>query len=181
MKLELSKFALVRAATFAGLLSLGLAAANAQAPGECVIPEEKKKLDPVEVGYCDSDAVFVGKIDTAMETMRAYREEGSDRTKHYRTQRSTLKLATSLKGELPEKVTMVAELRYMEEAYTFQIGKQYLIFARKLPGENEFAAASAACYVQPTLRLDEAANVLKQLEANKKGTKKIDCKNIRPK
>ncbi len=169
--------------SFAALqLTLGAASVHAQAPAtECVIAEEKRKLDPVEVGFCESDAVFVGKVDTAMETMRAYREEGSDRTKHFRTQRSTLKVTSPHKGQLPEKVTMVAELRFADEAYTFQIGKDYLIFAKKLPAENEYAAASAACSLQPTLRMDEAANAIKQLEAHKKGTKKIDCKNIRPK
>lgn len=149
---------------------------------ECVISEESKALDPVEVGFCESDAVFTGKVDARLETIRAFTAEGGTTTKHYRIEYSTVRVLDSFKGKLPEKVFMIVDLYDKKTAaFSFQNGKEYLVFAKRLPAENEYAGASAACSVQPTLLLADAADARKQLEQHRKGTKKIDCKNIRPK
>lgn len=148
---------------------------------ECAIPEESKRLDPVEVGFCESDAVFVGKVESRLETTRAFRAEGSEHTQHFRTETSTVRVLTSLKGKQPDKVTMTAELYDKGETFSFALGREYLIFARKLPGENRYAGIGAKCSVQPSLLLVEADNALKQLEQHTTGRKKIDCKNIRTK
>jgi hypothetical protein len=148
---------------------------------ECVIAEESKKLDPVEVGFCKSDAVFVGKVEGRMETIRAYRDEGSEQTKHFRTELSTVAVVKSFKGELTDKVTMTSELYDKKGAFSFQRENEYLVFAKKVPNGNEYAGASAACSVQPTVLVAAAEAALKQLEDHKSGRKKIDCKNIRPK
>jgi hypothetical protein len=149
---------------------------------ECVIAEEKKLLDPVEVGYCESDAVFVAKGEAKIETIRAFRPEGSERTAHYRIERSSLRLSNVYKGKLPETVTMITDLYDKNaSAYSFVREQEYLVFAKRLPGENEYAGASAACSLQPTLPLADAAKALEQLEQHRKGRTKIDCKNIRTK
>lgn len=150
------------------------------ASAECVIAAEKKLLDPVEVGYCESDAVFVAKGEGRIETIRAFRPEGAERTAHYRIERSTLRVSDSYKGKTAETVTMIADLYDKQAgAYSFERGKEYLVFARQLPGENEYAGASAACSVQPTLVLADATKALEQLEEHRKGRRKIDCKKIR--
>jgi len=146
---------------------------------ECAIAEESKLLDPVEVGFCESDAVFVGKVESRVETIRAYREEGSERTKHYRIEVSTVKVDKQYKGSSPEKVTMNADLYDKKTgAFSFELTKEYLVFAKRLP-LDAYAGASAACSVQPTLPLADAKQALDQLEQHRKGTKKIDCKNMR--
>jgi hypothetical protein len=157
-----------------------LIAASSNA-AECVIAEESKQLDPVEVGFCESEAVFVGKVEGRMETIRAYREEGSERTKHFRTELSTVAVVKTYKGELADKVTMSSELYDKKGAFSFQRENEYLVFAKKMPNANEYAGASAACSVQPTTLVAAAAAALKQLDDHKSGRKKIDCKNIRPK
>lgn len=148
---------------------------------ECTIAEETKKLDPVEVGFCESDAVFVGKVESRVETIRAYREEGSERTKHYRIEISTVKVAEGYKGMKDGKVTMTADLYDKKTgAFSFGLEKEYLVFAKRL-ASGEYAGATAACSVQPTLPIADAKQALEQLEQHRKGTKKIDCKNIRTK
>jgi hypothetical protein len=160
------------------LTLLIVASSNA---GECAIAEESRQLDPVEVGFCESDAVFVGKVEGRMETIRAYRDEGSEQTKHFRTELSTVAVVKSYKGELTDKVTMSSELYDKKGAFSFQRENEYLIFAKKAPNANEYAGASAACSVQPTVLIAAAEAALKQLDDHKSGRKKIDCKNIRPK
>lgn len=152
-----------------------------RALADCVLSEEAKRLDPVEVGFCESDAVFIGKSEGAIETIGGVTAEGATATKHFRIQRSTLRVLDRRKGTLTDKVTMIADRYAKDGAYAFEAGKKYLIFAKRLAGENEYAGASAACSVQPTLRIDEAEKLLKQLQQHKNGSKKIDCNNIRPK
>jgi hypothetical protein len=149
---------------------------------DCVIDEKAKTLDPVEVGFCESDAVFVGKVDARLETIRAFRPEGSETTKHYRIEVSTVSVLDAYKSKLPAKVTMNADLYDKKSgAFSFRNGEEYLVFAKRLPTGPEFAGASAACSVQPTLLLADAKQAREQLEQHRKGTKKIDCDNIRPK
>ena len=153
--------------------------ASQAAIGECTIAEESKRLDPVEVGFCESDAVFVGTVENRVETIRAFRPEGSEQTKHYRIEISTVKVGESYKGAKDAKATMSADLYDKKSgAFSFALGNDYLVFAKRLP-TGEYAGASAACSVQPTLAKADAAQVLEQLEQHRKGTKKIDCKNIR--
>jgi hypothetical protein len=149
---------------------------------ECAISERAKALDPVEVGFCESDAVFVGKVDARLETIRAYTPEGETTTKHFRIETSTVRVLDAYKSRLPEKITMIADLYDKKTgAFSFENGKEYLVFAKRLPGENEYAGASALCSVQPTLVLAEAGGAREQLEQHRKGVRKIDCNNIRPK
>jgi hypothetical protein len=161
-----------------GVLSAGL---SHQSLAACAFTEEAMKLDPVEVGFCESDAVFVAKVEGATETIGGVTEEGSPNTKHFDLQRSSLRVLDRYKGKLPDKVTMVADLYSKDGAYVFESGKTYLVFAKRLTGQNEYAGATAACALQPTLPVGDADKVLKQLERQRKGSKKIDCKNIRPK
>jgi len=165
------------------IVATGLAclALSQQAFAACEIAEESKQLDPVEVGFCKADAVFTGKVQQRLETIRAFRPEGEETTKHFRIQQSTVGVVKSYKDKVPAKVLMIADLYDKQGAFSFEPEKEYLVFAKKLPAENEYAGASAACSVQPTLLLVEASKVLEQLEQHKKGRKKIDCKNIRPK
>jgi hypothetical protein len=163
----------------------GIAASTALAfshvtAAECSIPEQAKMLDPVEVGFCESDAVFVGVVEGRMETIRAYREEGSDRTKHYRLEIGTVRVTKSYKDKLPEKITTNADLYDKKGAFSFEREKEYLVFAKRLPA-GEYAGASAACSVQPTVPLTDATKILEQLDRHVKGSQKIDCKNIRVK
>lgn len=152
------------------------------ARAECVVSERAKALDPVEVGFCESDAVFVGKVDARLETIRAFTPEGATTTKHYRIETSTVRVLDAYKSKLPEKVTMVADLYDKKSgAFSFENGKEYLVFAKRLPAQNEYAGASALCSVQPTLVLAEAQRAREQLEEHRRGSKKIDCNNIRPK
>jgi hypothetical protein len=144
---------------------------------ECTIAEEVKALDPVEVGFCESDAVFLGVVDARMETIRAFRPEGSEQTKHFRTEKSTVKVGKIFKGTLPEKVTMSSELYDKQGAFSFEREKEYVVFARRL-ATDEYAGASAACSVQPTLTVADARKVIERLERHQNGSKKIDCTNI---
>jgi hypothetical protein len=149
---------------------------------ECAIAEEQKLLDPVEFGYCESDAVFVARAEGKIETIRAFRPEGSERTAHYRIERSTLRVSNSYKGKLPDTVTMLTDLYEKKAvAYSFERQKEYLVFAKRQPGEDEYVGASAACSVQPTLQIGDALKALEQLEQHRNGRKKIDCKKIRAK
>ena len=166
--------------SIAAFATAWLMAVSANA-AECVIPEASKQLDPVEVGFCESDAVFVGKVEGRMETIRAFRPEGSEQTKHFRTELSTVSVVKSFKGELADKVTMSSELYDKKGAFSFQRENEYLVFAKKTATANEYAGASAACSVQPTVLIAAAESALKQLSDHKSGRKKIDCKNIRPK
>jgi hypothetical protein len=145
------------------------------ASAECAISEEMKKLDPIEVGYCESDAVFIGKVEQKIETIRAYTEPGSDRTKHFATQRSTVGVQNRFKGEPADTVTLISELYDKDRAFEFENLKTYVIFAKKLGAGNEYAGASAKCSVQPTVVVDKAKSVIKQLEQIKKGARKVDC------
>jgi len=148
---------------------------------ECTIAEDAKRLDPVEAGFCESDAVFVGKVENRVETIRAYREEGTDRTKHYRIEVSTVKIGESYKGAKDAKVTMTSDLYDKKTgAFSFQLENEYLVFAKRLPS-GEYAGATTACSVQPTLPIADAKRALERLEQHRKGTKKIDCQNIRAK
>jgi hypothetical protein len=162
-------------------LPIAACALVSQSFAECTIPEETKQLDPVEVGFCESDAVFIGTVEGRMETIRAFRPEGTEVTKHFRTEISTVKVSQTFKAKVPDKVTMSSELYDKKGAFSFTRGNQYLIFAKRLAGENEYAGASAACSVQPTTLVDDAAGAIEQLKAHQSGRKKIDCKNIRPK
>jgi len=159
------------------LLTVGL---SQHVLAACVVAEESKQLDPVEVGFCESDAVFVGKSEGAIETIGGVTEEGSD-TKHFRVQRSTVRVVDRFKGAPSDKVTLIADLYAKEPAYVFEAGKTYLIFAKQLKSDTEYAGAVAACSVQPTLPIADAEKALKQLELHRKGQKKIDCNSIRPK
>jgi hypothetical protein len=151
------------------------------AAAECTIAEESKRLDPVEAGFCESDAVFVGKVENRVETIRAYREEGTDRTKHYRVEVSTMTVGKDYKDMKDGKVTMTADLYDKKTgAFSFKLEDEYLVFAKRLPS-GEFAGATSACSVQPTLPIADAKQALERLEQHRKGTKKIDCKNIRAK
>jgi hypothetical protein len=157
------------------------AALSPRAFAVCAFAQEALKLDPVEVGFCESDAVFVAKVEGATETIGGVTEEGSTNTKHFDIQRSSVRVLDRYKGKLPDKVTMIADLYSKDGAYVFESGKTYLVFAKRLAGENEYAGATAACALQPTLPIADADKVIKQLEQQKKGRKKIDCKNIRAK
>lgn len=145
---------------------------------ECTISEESKLLDPVEVGFCESDAVFVGVVEHRLETVRAYREEGSDRTKHFRTEVSTVQVGQRYKGNPADKVTMSSDLYDKKGAFSFELQKKYVVFAKRLAAEGEYAGASAACSVQPTVLIQDAAKVIERLEQHRKGTKPIDCNSI---
>lgn len=146
---------------------------------ECTITEDAQRLDPVAVGFCESDAVFVGKVDARFETVRAFTPDGEAKTKHYRIETSTIRVLDSYKNELPSKVAMIADLYDKKSgAFSFENGKEYLVFAKRLAGENEYAGASAACSVQPTMLLADARQVRERLDQHRKGIKKIDCKNI---
>lgn len=146
---------------------------------ECTIEESAKRLDPVEVGFCESDVVYVGKVEARMETIRAYTQEGTATTKHYRIETSTVRVVDTYKGKLPGKVTMIADLYDKKSgAFSFENGKEYLVFAKRLPVEGEYAGASAACSVQPTVLLADAQQLRDRLEQHRKGTKKIDCDKI---
>jgi hypothetical protein len=151
---------------------------------DCVVAEESKQLDPVEVGFCESDAVFIGKSEGAIETIGGVTEAGSE-TKHFRIQRSTVRVVDLYKApaadKVADKVTMIADLYAKEPAYVFEAGRTYLIFAKRLKGDTEYAGAVAACSVQPTLPIADAKGALKQLEQHKNGQKVIDCTHIRPK
>jgi hypothetical protein len=169
-----------RALAIASALTLAMGVQSARA--DCTISDESKQLDPVEVGFCESDAVFVGKVESRLETIRAYTEEGSGKTKHYRIESSTLRVDESYKGKLPAKVTLIADLYDKKSgAFSFVNGEEYVVFAKRLPTGNEYAGASAACSVQPTVLLAEAKLVRERLEQHRKNGKKIDCKNIQPK
>lgn len=162
--------------------ALACVALSPAAIAECEITERAKALDPVEVGFCESDAVFVGKVDARLETIRAFTPEGATTTKHYRIESSAVRVVDAYKSKLPDKVTMIADLYDKKTgAFSFQNGQEYLVFAKRLPAANEYAGASAACSVQPTVLLADAARAREQLEQHRKGTKKIDCNNIRPK
>lgn len=149
------------------------------AGADCVIKDEVQLLDAIEVGFCESDAVFVGVSEGAIETVGGL-TDGAGKERHFRMQRSTLRVIESYKGKLPDKVTMIANLYDKQGAYAFSSGKQYLVFAKKLNGENEYAGASAACSVQSTLPLEEAEHVLARLKQHLK-SKPIDCAKISPK
>jgi hypothetical protein len=125
--------------------------------------------------------VFIGKVEQRLETVRAFRPEGSEKTSHFKAEHSTVKVSASYKGELPESVKMIANLYVPDSAYSFQITKEYLIFAKKLPEANEYSGASAACSVQPTVPLKDAKKAIAKLEAHKNGKKTIDCAAIRSK
>lgn len=159
-----------------------MCAAGTAGAQECSIPEANKALDPVEVGFCESAAVFVARIEGRMETVRAFRPEGSERTMHYLTERAATRVLKSFKGKVPDKITMIADLYDKKAgAFSFRRDNEYLVFAKRLPGENEYAGASAACSVQPTLLMAEATQALEQLEQHRKGVNKIDCEKLRPK
>ncbi|HEY8539459.1 MAG TPA: hypothetical protein VIL28_11380 [Steroidobacteraceae bacterium] len=167
---------------YLGFAALVCAAWTQLGQAECTIAEEVKHLDPVEVGFCESDAVFIGKVDARLETIRAYTAEGSNRTEHYRIERSTVRVLDQFKGELPEKVSMIADLYDKKSgAFSFENGKEYLVFAKRLSNDNEYAGASERCSVQPTLPLHAAAKAIEQLKLHRSGTKKIDCRNLRAK
>lgn len=147
---------------------------------ECAIAAELKGLDPVEVGFCESDAVFIGKVAARLETIRAYTAEGSNRTEHYRTETSTVRVLDTFKGKLPEKVSMIADLYDKQSgAFSFENGKEYLVFAKRLSNDNEYAGASERCSVQPTLPLQAAAEAIEQLKRHLSGARTIDCNRIR--
>jgi hypothetical protein len=139
------------------------------AQAECVISEEAKKLDAVEVGFCESEG--------AIETIGGLTDE-TGKERHFRMQRSTLRVVDAYKGKLPEKATLIANLYDKKGAYVFAYGKKYLIFAKKLAGESEYAGASAVCSVQPTLPIEEAEQALRRLLQHQKGVKPINCANI---
>jgi hypothetical protein len=161
------------------LLVLTCSALPQSALADCAVSEASKLFDPVEVGFCESDVVFVGTSEGAIETIGGVTPEGSA-TKHFRIQRSTLQVLERHKGELPDKVKLVADLYAKDGAFVFEYGKTYLIFAKRLAAESEFVGAGS-CSVQTTLPIGDAAKVLKQLALHKKGSKKIDCTSIRAK
>jgi hypothetical protein len=151
------------------------------ASADCVIAEETKQLDPVEVGFCQADAVLTGNVQIAMETIRAYTDAGSSVTKHFRIQRSTVLVKDRFKGVAADKITLVGDMYTKENSFLFKTGETYLIFAKRLPADDEFSTANAACTVQPTLLIADAKAALKQLEQHQSGKRKIDCAKIRTK
>jgi hypothetical protein len=159
--------------TAAALMCVAASAVSA----ECEIKEATKQLDATEVGFCESDAIFVGVSEGAIETIGGLTDEAG-KEKHFRTQRSTLRIVEGYKGKLPEKTTMVANLYDKHGAFVFSYGKKYLVFAKKLSGDNEYAGASAACSVQPTLLVEQAEQALLRLQQHRSGAKPIDCANI---
>ena len=138
------------------LVALASSALLQRAAAECAIPEEAQKLDPVEVGFCESDAVFVGKVEQRMETARAMREEGGTRTQHFLTETSTVRVSRAYKGKLPDKVTLTANLYDRKAAFSVQKDQEYLVFAKQASGEDHYAASSPACSVQPSLPIADA-------------------------
>lgn len=160
-----------------------LACANGALAAECTIAEETKALDPVEVGFCQSDAVVVGKVSQRFETIRAFTEEGSERTKHFSIELSTVDVAKSFKGATSaDKLTMTTNLYDKKTgAYSFKMQQEYLIFAKRVQGKDEWEGASANCSVQPSLPIADAKAAIEQLEQHRTGKKKIDCGNIRKK
>jgi len=148
---------------------------------DCVIAEETKRLDPVEVGFCESDVVFVARVESKTDTEWAVSDEDTGGTKHLRTQRATLQVLNRLKGKPAEKVTMVTQMYDKNRAFVFESGKEYLVFARKLPGDHDYVGASAKCSVQSTLLLSDAERALKQLVEHANGKRTINCKRLREK
>lgn len=151
------------------------------ASADCVIEEETKRLDPVEVGFCQADVVLTGNVQIAMETIRAFTEAGSSVTKHFRIQRSTVIVKDRFKGVAADKITIVGDMYTKENSFLFKTGENYLIFAKRLPVDEEFSTANAACTVQPTLLIADAKAAIKKLEQHKSGARKIDCEKIRAK
>jgi hypothetical protein len=157
------------------VLVLGCVLASV-AVAECETAKDLNGRDPVEVGFCEADAVFVGKVDARMETVRAYTPEGATKTEHYRIETSTVRVLDTYKSALPDKVTMIADLYDKKTgAFSFENGKEYLIFAKRLAAANEYAGASAKCSVQPTLLLSDAHDVRVRLEQHRSGAKQFSC------
>jgi hypothetical protein len=156
--------------------ALMFVAASARS-AECEIKESTKQLDAVEVGFCESDAVFVGVSEGAIETVGGL-TDAAGKEKHFRMQRSTLRIVESYKGKLLERAVLIANLYDKQGAFVFSYGKKYLVFAKKLSGDNEYAGASAACSVQPTLLIEQAEQAVLRLQQHRSGAKPIDCANI---
>jgi hypothetical protein len=173
LRAEVSMRSINRCMITAALMCLAASAVSA----ECEIKEAIKQLDAVEVGFCESDAVFVGVSEGAIETMGGLTGE-TGKEKHFRTQRSTLRVVERYKGDPPEKAMLIANLYDKQGAFVFSYGKKYLVFAKKLSGDNEYAGASATCSVQPTLLIEQAEQALQRLKLHRNGKKPIDCGNI---
>jgi hypothetical protein len=164
-----NKSVVALAAATALLAQLGSAA-------DCTIAEASRALDPVVAGYCESDAVFIGTVESRVETERSFRPEGAEITRHFLIETSTMRISRSFKGELPETVEMIVDLYDKKApAYSFQRGKEYLVFAKQLSAANRFAGATASCSVQPTLPIAEAGKALEKLGQISKKTKASVC------
>jgi hypothetical protein len=162
-----------------GGIGILVTAASFAADAPCAIAEASKKLDPLEAGFCESDAVFVGVVESAIETESGVQVDGGTRTVHQKVRRSVVRVNERIKGKPADKVTMVAEI-YSNDGYAFESGKVYLIFAKHLRGQ-EYAGANATCSVQPTLLMEDAMLALDRLQAHKRGSQKIDCKKLKAK
>jgi len=164
-----------------GFAVVAMSTAVSAGAAECSIPEEAKQVDPVEYGFCEADAVFIGKVEERLETIRAYRAEGSDRTQHFRIEKSTLVPSKTFKGDLAKKLTFTADLYDKKTGtFSFERGKEYLVFAKRL-ADGEYTGASAACSVQPTVLVETADTARQRLEDHRSGKSKIDCKKLAPK
>jgi hypothetical protein len=143
---------------------------------DCTISEASRALDPVVAGYCESDAVFIGTVESRVETERSFRPEGAENTRHFLIETSTVRVSKSFKGQLPETVEMIVDLYDKKSpAYSFQRGKEYLVFAKQLSTDNRYAGATATCSVQPTLPIAEAAKALEKLDQISKKAKPSVC------
>lgn len=158
--------------------SCGVALLSAQVAFGCDITDAERKQNPVEAQFCRSDAVFVGTVDSAIETIRAHTEAGSETTQHFRVQRSTVRVTDNFKEPIADKVTMVADLYSKEAAQVFALGKSYLIFAKRLPTASEYAGASASCALQPTALIEDAKEYLLRLAEHRSGKKPIACAGV---
>lgn len=163
-------------------VALLVLATTGQVRADCTIAEATLALDPVEAGFCESDAVFVGAVDSRSETERGFREKGSERMQHQLIETSALRITRRYKGKLPDKVEMIVNLYDKQSpAFSFERGKQYLVFAKRLAGQDQYAGATATCSVQATLPIAESEKAVEQLEQHRKGRKVIDCGKIRTK
>src|SRR5262245_34770948 len=106
---------------------------------DCTIAESSKALDPVEVGFCEADVVFVGVVENTVDTESGVQADGATRMQHQKVRRSTVRVNERIKGKPSDKVTMVAEV-YSKRGYVFESGKSYLVFAQKVGG-NEYEGA----------------------------------------
>ena len=113
-----------------------------------------------------------------METARAMREEGGTRTQHFLTETSTVRVSGPIRKVARQSHADGQPLR-SQGGVLGREGQGVPGVREQASGEDQYAASSAACSVQPSLPIADAQKVLEQLEQHRKGRKRIDCKNIR--